>query len=85
MAMPVAFSFGIYGTGERKRQRHYSLIPLTDCRLLLALLAVLLHGPNESSDWAQTEAGCGGHDWQVLEQSNRGWLKTPGEYIVPAY
>jgi len=46
---------------------------------------VLLHGPNESSDWAQTEAGCGGHDWQVLEQSNRGWLKTPGEYIVPAY
>jgi len=32
MAMPVAFSFGIYGTGERKRQRHYSLIPLTAIR-----------------------------------------------------
>jgi len=32
MAMPVAFSFGIHGTGERKPHRHYSLIPLTAIR-----------------------------------------------------
>lgn len=56
---------------KRSTSKFNTLHPDADCGLLLAFLAVLLHGPNEPINWAKTEATRHCNDCQVVGQQTR--------------